>query len=219
MKIATKLVIKIATGEELWREEYEYSGPLALCDRAAQSAASQAANVAGTTAGQYGAQAGSIGANLVPTLTRQMTNPQGYSQRDIGAQLTNALAGAGGATSGLSGAAGKMAGTTRNPMGFSSALDSAARSRDKAAAQTSEGVAAKNADVKLQQQQQAESGLAGLYGTDVNAQIGAQRNQTADINAETEAGKSGWLQNITSGLGTLSGAAGTAMQGYKLAQG
>ena len=97
--------------------------------------------------------------------------------------------------------------------------DSAARSRDKAAAQTSEGVAAKNADVKLQQQQQAESGLAGLYGTDVNAQIGAQRNQTADINAKTEAGKSGWLQDITSGLGTLSDAAGTAIKGYKLAQG
>ena len=102
--------------------------------RDAQQAAANAAGTAATTAGTYGAQAGNIGANLTPFYTREMTNPQGMSQRDVGAQLTSALAGTGGATSGLTGAAGKMAGTTRNPMGFSSALDSAARERDKAAA-------------------------------------------------------------------------------------
>jgi len=172
--------------------------------RDAVNQASGAATTAGQTAAGYGANASTIGSQLVPFATRQLNNPSGMSQADIGAQLTAALAGAGGATSGLTGAAGKMGMTTRNPMGFGSALDAAARSRDKAAAGVSEGVAAKNADVKLDQQSNAAKILGGLYGTDVSGQLGAQRNQTADINAEVQAGKSGWLQSAEGVLGTLS---------------
>lgn len=198
MKILRKLVIDIATGAELEREEFDYSGPLELCDRAAQAAASSAGQQAGQAGATYGSNAANINANLMPFLTRQMTNPQGMSQRDIGAQLTNALAGSGGATAGLTGAAGKMAAATRNPMGFSAALDAAARSRDRAAAGAGEDVAARNAQTKLAQQESASKELGGLYGTDVSGQLGAERNQTGDINAQIEAGKSGWLQNVES---------------------
>ena len=128
------------------------------------------------------------------------------SQQDIGAQLTNGLAGAGGATAGLTGAAGKMAATTRNPMGFSSALDSAARSRDMAAAKTSEGVAANNADVKLKQQQDAASGLSGLYGMSSKAGIESQGQVAPDVNAQMNAAKYGWLQQIpqvTQAIGSM----------------
>jgi hypothetical protein len=171
--------------------------------RDAQSQASQAQSAAGTAAGNYGAQAGTIGAQLLPFETRQLTNPQGMSQRDIGSQLTAGLAGSGGATSGLTGAAGAEGMRTRNPMGFSAALDSAARSQDKAAAGVSEGVAANNANVKLGQQDTAQKTLAGLYGTDVSGQLGAQRNQTGDIDAEVDAGKSGWLQNALGAITAL----------------
>lgn len=164
--------------------------------RDAQQAAANAANTAATTAGTYGGLAGGIGANVVPFLTRQMTNPQGYSQRDIGAQLTNALAGAGGATSALTGAAGKMAVNTRNPMGFSAALDAAARQRDKAAAGAGENIAARNADVKLKQQQEAVQGLSGLYGMDVRAQLESQGQVAPDINSWMNASKYGWIQQI-----------------------
>ena len=141
----------------------------------------QAANTAGAAAGQYGATAGGIGANLVPFSTRQMTNPQGESQRDIGAQLTAGLAGAGGATAGLTGAAGKMGMTTRNPMGFSAALDQAAMQRDKAGAGVAEGVAAKNVGVKLNQQTDAASLLGKLYGTSAGAQTGEAGVQAKDL--------------------------------------
>jgi hypothetical protein len=164
--------------------------------RDAQAAAAQAAGTAATTAGSYGNQAGGIGANLVPFYTRQMTNPQGYSQRDVGAQLTSALAGTGGATSGLTGAAGKMAANTRNPMGFSSALDAAARERDKGAAGVGERIAANNADVKMKQQQEAGQGLSGLYGMDVRGQIESQGQVAPDINAQMNAAKYGWMQQI-----------------------
>lgn len=163
--------------------------------RDAQAAAQQAGTTAATTAGNYGAQAGGIGANLVPFATREMTNPQGYSQRDVGAQLTAGLAGAGGATAGLTGAAGKMAADTRNPMGFSSALDDAARQRDKAAAGVGERVASNNADVKLNQQKEGAGLLSGLYGMDVRGQTENAAQIAPDVQAQVAANKTGWLQN------------------------
>jgi hypothetical protein len=130
----------------------------------------QAANTAGTAAGGYGATAGGIGANVIPFLTRQLTNPQGESQRDIGSQLTQSLAGTGGATAGLTGAAGKMSMDGRNPVGFSGALDVAAMQRDKGNAMAGEKVAANNAEVKLNQQSTAGADLSKLYGMSTQAQ-------------------------------------------------
>jgi hypothetical protein len=135
------------------------------------------------------------------------------SQQDIGQQLTAGLAGAGGATSGLAGAASKNAATSRNPVGFSAALDSAARSRDAAAAKTSEGIAANNANVKLDQQSQAGKTLSGLYGMDVQGQNEAQRNQTGDINAMTDADKTGWMQNMTGIIAAINGSGGQGISG------
>lgn len=176
--------------------------------RDAQATAANAAQTAGNVGAGYGADASSVGAQLFPYLTRQLNNPSGYSQQDIGAQLTNALAGAGGATSGLTGAASKNAATTRNPVGFSAALDAMARSRDKAAAGVSSGIAAKNADVKLKQQEEAAQGLSGLYGMDTRAQLESMGQIAPDVNAQVNAGKSGWLQNSLDIIKALNGGKG-----------
>ena len=154
-----------------------------------------AANTAGQAAAGYGSTAGGINANLTPFLTRQMDNPQGMSQRDVGAQVTAGLAGTGGATAGLTGAAGKMGADTRNPMGFSGALDAAAQQRDKGDAMVGEKIAAGNADTKLQQQSQAASGLGRLYGMNTEAQDRASGQIAPDINAAANANKTGWVQN------------------------
>jgi hypothetical protein len=180
--------------------------------RSAVNQAGNAATTAGNTAAGYGAGASTIGSAVVPFETRQLTNPSGMSQQDIASQLTAGLAGAGGATSGLTGAASKNAATTRNPVGFSAALDSAARSRDKAAASTSEGITAKNADVKLQQQDQAGDILGKMYGTDVSGQNAASGQIAPDINAQVNASNSGWLQNLLKIGQTIGGAAGGAGQ-------
>ncbi len=176
--------------------------------RDAVGQAQSAATTAADTGAGYGATASGIGANLIPYESRQLTNPSGYSQQDIGAMLSAGLAGAGGATAGLTGAADKMGMTTRNPVGFSGALDSAARARDKAAASTSEGVAANNAGVKLNQQSQAGDLLSKLYGTNVQAQNEATGQVSQDVNAAVNADKSGWMQNFTSILSALNGAGG-----------
>ncbi len=184
--------------------------------RSAVNQAQQAATTAGNTAAGYNSTASGIGGSLIPFESRQLTNPSGMSQQDIGSQLAASQAGAGGATSGIQGAAAKMGAATRNPMGFSSALDSAARSRTAASANASEGVQANNANVKLQQQQQAGNALGNLYG--MSSKAGAENAgvQTGDINAEVNANKTGWLQNTTDVINAISGA-GQSAAGLKKA--
>ena len=73
-----------------------------------------------------GSQASTISSTLLPFLTRQLTNPQGYTQQQTGAMLDAAEAGTGGATAGLTTEANLAAARNRNS-GFSGALDQAAR--------------------------------------------------------------------------------------------
>lgn len=186
--------------------------------RDAAAAAGNAATQAGNTGAGLSAGASTIGSQLIPYLSRQLQNPSGYSQQDLGAQLAASQGGAGGATSGLAGAASKNAATSRNPMGFSSALDAAARDRSKAAAGSSEQIAANNANLKQQQQSQAASGLQGLYGTDVSGANAATGQIAPDVNAEVNASNSGWLQNLTGIMNSISGAA-TGAAGVKKAFG
>lgn len=195
MKIYNRIVVDIETGKVLEEDSFEYSGPVALAIREAEQQANLAGVQAGITAGTYGSNAANVNANLTPFLTRQMTNPSGMSQRDIGSQLTQGLAGAGGSTSGLTGAANKMGMTTRNPNGFASALDEAARLRDKTSAGVGVDVAANNAKVKLGQQQQATEGLGSMYGTNVKGQLESQSQIANDVLARTKAASQGWIQN------------------------
>jgi len=174
--------------------------------RSAVSASQNAANAAGTAAGQYNQTAGDIGANLIPYETRQLFNPQGMSQRDIGAQMTAALGGTGGATSALTGAAGAEATRTRNPVGFSSALDDAARQAGRTVAGVGEKVAANNANVKLDQQKQAGQMLGELYGSSSRAGVGEGEVQGKDIQDMISANQTGWLQNIEGILNSIRGA-------------
>jgi hypothetical protein len=178
--------------------------------RSAQGQAQSTYNTDTQNASQYGGDASAIGGQLTPFLMQRMLNPQGYSQGDMGAMLSNAMGSAGGATSGITGQANLQAGRSRNDAGFSSALDAAARSRTQAAAGQSEGIAAQNAGLKQDQQNSAAKMLQGLYGTDVGAQSDAMNNENQATQTGVEAGKSGWLQNMTGILNSINGAASGA---------
>ncbi len=178
--------------------------------RSAVSASQNAANTAGAAAGAYNSTAGNVAANLIPYATRQLANPSGMSQRDIGAQLTAALAGSGGATSALTGAANAEAGRTRNPVGFSAALDAASRQAGKTVAGVGEQVASNNANVKLQQQQQAGNLLSGLYGSASRAGVGEGEVQSSDIKDMIAANQTGWFQNMNDLIRSISGGAQSA---------
>jgi hypothetical protein len=171
--------------------------------RNAVNQAGAAYNSAANTGAGLGASAAGISSNLTPFLTSELTHPQGYSQQDTSAMLAAGEGAAGGANAGLVGEANKMAATSRNAGGFQAALDDAARQRSKGAAATSEGIAASNAGLKQQQQQDAARGLQGMYGTDTSGMLNAMGQEHEDVNSEAQAGQSGWLQNTMNIMKTL----------------
>ncbi len=173
-------------------------------------------NQAVNTSAGLGAQAQGIGANLTPFLTQEMLHPQGIGQQGLAAEEAAALGGAGGAASGIAGEAAQRAGASRNAGGYQAALSEAARQRDKAAAGASEGITAQNEQLKQQQAQQGASGLQGLYGVNTSGMLQSQGQEAKDIEAQVQAGNSGWLQNtmgILQGLGSAAG--GAAGMGLK----
>jgi hypothetical protein len=177
----------------------------------AQGAAMNAANTANSTGAGYGAQASGINAQLLPFLTRELNNPQGFTQQQTGSMLGAAEGGAGGSTAGLTTEANLASARDRNSGGFSGALDDAARQKDKALAGESEGIAGQNAQLQQHQQQAAASGLSSMGENDTNAQLKAMGLEAPDINASVNAGKAGW--------DALSSAIGDAGNVAKLAGG
>lgn len=165
--------------------------------RGAQQQATTAADTSGSTAAGYGSGAADISSVLTPFLTRELNNPGGFSQQDQTQMLSAAEGGAGGLAGGLATKANERAAATGNASGAGASLDDIAREREKAAAGASEGIATKNAETKIGQQEQAASGLKGLYGTDVSAQLGAMGVQNSNIGQEVNAGSHGWFQNMT----------------------
>ncbi len=175
--------------------------------RNAVSQASNAANQAGAVGNTLGNEAQGIGANLTPFLTSEMLHPQGLGQEGLAAETGAALGGAGGAAAGLTGQAMQRAAVSRNAGGFQAALADAARSRDKAAAGASEGIAAGNENLKQQQMQEGAAGLGNQYKTDTSGMLTAMGQIPEDVGAEVNAGKSGWLQNGLAIMNSITGAA------------
>ena len=218
MRIHTHTVIDIESGKILQDDFYEYDGPLALADRAAQAAASGAAKTAGTTAAGYGTSAGAIGAPLTKTLQNDVNNPIGFTPTETNNMLVAGEQGAGGATSGIAGAAGLNAMRTRNTGALSGVLDQAARTKQQQLSQNALGVQNESAKLAQAKRASALSGLQGLYGTDVGAQLKAMGVQDSDINSEIAAGQSGWLQNVEgvgNMLGNMAKGAGSIMSAMK----
>lgn len=171
--------------------------------RSAVGQAGSAYGQAKDTAAELGGEGQAIGANLTPFLTSEMLHPQGLGQEGIGAETGAALGGAGGAASGLMGAANERAAVSRNAGGFGANLDQIARERMKAAGTASEGIQAQNEQMKEGQRQAGAAGLGKMYGIDTSGMLESQGQEANDINAEVGANKTGWLQNTMDIIKTL----------------
>jgi hypothetical protein len=172
--------------------------------------AKNAATTAGNVGAGYGADASNVSSQLLPFLTRELNNPTGYTQQQRGAMLGAAEGGAGGATAGLNTEANLAAARNRNSGSLSGAIADASRQKDKALASTSEGIEAQNAGVQQQQQQAAASGLAGLHGQDVEAQLKSMGLIPEAVNASIAANKAPWdtLGNFLKNAGSAAGSMG-----------
>jgi hypothetical protein len=206
MKITTKLVIDMRSGETLEHEWFEYTGPIALCDRAAQSEDKAAASTAAGTAAGLQGQANAASAALTPFYRQEMNAQHLYSPQQNQELLNAAGAPLAASAATTAGQARSEAARTRNTSGFSAGLDQAARDRNAAMGMANQGIAAQDIMGAKQLNQQGAAGLSGLYGTDTGAMLKAMglRND-ADQNA-VEAGKSGWLQNMNATIQAVTGA-------------
>ena len=174
-----------------------------------------AGNQANSVGAGYGAQASGISAQLLPFLTRELNNPQGFSQQQTGSMLGAAEGGAGGSTAGLTTEANLASARDRNSGGFSGALDNAAMQKDKALAGASEGIAGQNAELQQKQQQGAATGLSSMQGMDQSAQLKAMGLIPEDVDAASKAyGVGDWASDlqqlqkgVQAGVGTIGSAA------------
>lgn len=172
-------------------------------DRSIQQRAKSGSSQATGTAGGFGQQASQIGSTIIPGLEQQATTPTGYTPLQKSRMLTSGAEAVGGVNSGLTGQANLTALRTRTPGGFSAALAEAARQKGRQLSTNALDV--ENADARLAQEKQraAQQQLGSLYGMDTNAQLRAMGLANEDLNTALQAGKSGWLQQLEGGLGTL----------------
>jgi hypothetical protein len=173
------------------------------------SQGSTALNNAISTSAMLGSDASGISSSLTPFLTQEMLHPTGYGQQGLSAMTAAAEGGAGGATSGLTGQAMQRAAASHNTGSYQAALDAASRNRAQASANASEGIAAKNAELQQQQQQEGAAGLGSMYKTDTSGMLDAMGQEANDI----KVGQTGGI------LGDLSGIAGLGLNIGKLAGG
>jgi hypothetical protein len=174
-----------------------------LFSNPAAGQAGSAYNTAANTAGMFGGNAAGINANLTPFLTQEMLHPTGIGQQGLSAETAAATGGAGGATSGIVGQAMQRAAAGHNPGAFGAVLDDASRNQAKAAAGSSENIAANNELLKQNQSQEGAAGLGGMYKTDTSAMLNAMGQEAPDIRAEEAAAVPPWMQQ----LGSLTGSA------------
>jgi hypothetical protein len=171
-----------------------------------RSAVNQAKGAYGTTNDTANSEMGNanqIGSSLIPGLEREANTPEGFTPEQTNNMLVASEQGAGGANSGLAGAAAARLARTRNSAGYSGALDAAARDKTQTLSNNALDIQNQSAKLGLQRQSQAQSELGGLYGTDTNAGLKAESLLPEDVNAEANASKTGWFQNMTQLIAAL----------------
>jgi hypothetical protein len=153
-------------------------------------------NAATTAASGYGTNAANEGAELNPFFTQEMRAQHAYTPGQTDEMLTAAEQGAGGAFGGAQGEIERNAARTGNATSVTKSLDEMARDRAKSSAGTSEGIAAQDVLGAKQENQAGAAGLQGLYGTNVNAQLGAMKQSNEDVATEQATQGQNWLSQL-----------------------
>jgi hypothetical protein len=195
---------------DIWGTKSFSAGLEMLCLRAEESMAKNAAGTAATTAGTLGSQASGELGQLNPFLSREMHAEHGFDPSQMNEMLTAAGVGTGAAAGTAESALQRQAATTGNASGATKSLQEMERDRMKMGAETSESAAAQDVMGAKQLQQQGAAGMSGLYGENLKGQLSAMGQEAGDINAATEASKTGWVQNVEQGVKTAAEVAAIA---------
>lgn len=150
-------------------------------------AATGAATTAATNSGNQLTAANNVSSLLVPTLENQIANPQGINPTDLAALRTSNEQGAGGAAASAVGQGALRAARTRNAGAAPAATAAGVNSAGQQLSQANLDTNLANQKAKMAQTSQAEGGLEGLYGTDLNAGNNALGQVAGDVNANNQA--------------------------------
>jgi hypothetical protein len=182
--------------------------------RDAQGQAKQSFKQAQGLTNQYAGNAqGTYGA-LSPELRQEAINPMGFTPLERSDMLTSSEQSLGGSQAGAVGAGNLEAARTRNVGGADAAIAEAARAAGRQQSTNALTTAAADTALKEEQRQAGLKGEEGVLGLETGSTLGALGAQTGATNALTEAGKSGWFQNLLAGINAVSGA-GTAAAGLR----
>lgn len=201
MIIRAVLDIETMTWERV--ERVPYDGPWEMCDRAAQAAAKAAEKSAVETAGSERGAQGAERATLTPFYRQEMNAQHAFTPGQTNTLLDAAGAPLAASAATTAGQAASQGARTRNTSGYSAALDEAARNRNAAMGQAGMDVAKQDILGAKELNQEGARGMMGLFGTDTDAMLKAMGQEAPDINALTDAGKSGWFQNTLQAINTL----------------
>jgi hypothetical protein len=164
--------------------------------RSAVNQASAAQAGANASAGMFGNLGSQAYGSLFPFLNHELNAQHTLTPQQEGELMTAAAGGAGGAESSIAGQAARRAAFTHNAAAQTGVEDAAARGKMQSLAKAGENVASQDVQLTERNKQNAARGLAGLYGVDTSAMLRSMGLMPEDINAETRAGQSGWLQNL-----------------------
>ena len=164
--------------------------------RAGQDQAKQTFKSAQTAANTASSNAGNLYNTLTPAFTQEATNPTGIAPTDLAAMNTAGQQSAGGALAAAKGEGNLQAARSRNRGGFSGAVADSTRNAMKQGSDNALKIQGLNAQTKLQQQQEGLSGLSSTYGQNLSSLASSLGVQPAATNAYTNAGNSGWFQNM-----------------------
>ncbi len=204
MRIHNCTIFDIESGAVLYDSAEDYQGPLALCDRALQQAADEARTTASGQAGNYGGAGQAVQANLVPRLEKEAVTPEGFGPFGV-AEMKTAAEQTGAAASGAAKEEARLrAMRTGNAAGVGATTAAAAGEGARATGSMLQGILAKNAELKANQQDAANKELAGIMGQDYQAQGEEAGLVPRNIEQGLAAGRQGWLQNTEGVIKTLS---------------
>lgn len=168
---------------------------------------------AGAMSGQLGSNASGLYGGVANELQAQAAHPAGYTPSQMAAQNTAAQQSAGGSQAGTVGQGALMAARTRNAGAAQNAIAQGGRQASQNLSSAAVGNQTNNANLQQHQQQSAQQGLQGLYGTELGGSQSALGLSNQALNTANNSGQSFWQKMGYAAGQPIASAAGGAVAG------
>jgi len=155
---------------------------------AAQAGANQGLAISDTSSGN----ASGLYGTLAPELEAEAAHPAGFAPSDLSAMNTATLQSGGGTQAAATGQGALLESRTGNKGSGAAAIGEGARSAGEQVSKGALGTQIANAKMKQEQQGEAQSGLEGLYNTNMGTSTGALGEVAQNVNANTNAENESW---------------------------